>query len=152
MIPTSQPAAKTVHPLARFVTKEAVTLLLNLKPEEVYRISCWRYVIHVVGKGVSTFVSYADLPPITEVEPPTKLDLVYWRKRWKQNHILQAPNFWVEFYQQKFCQSLSTGELHTWGRLVSVIKFGLSSTAVQQLRSVYLDVKYSLESSTKIAA
>lgn len=32
--------ATTVHPLARFVTKEAIALLLNLKPEEIYRIGC----------------------------------------------------------------------------------------------------------------
>lgn len=144
MISTSQREATTVHPLARFVTKEAIALLLNLKPEEIYRIGFWRYVIHVVGRGVSTFISYADLPPILEVEPPTNTDFVCWRKRWKKNNK-QAPEFWVEFYLQKFLQALSVAELYTWGQLVRVIKFALSQPAVQGLRSVFLEAKYSLQ-------
>ncbi len=81
MISTTQREATDLHPLARFVTKEGIALLLKLKPEEIYRIDCWRYVIHIVGKGVSTFISYADLPPILGVEPPTNQDFVRWRKR-----------------------------------------------------------------------
>jgi hypothetical protein len=53
MISIPEPGARAVHPLARFVTKEAIALLLNLKPHEIYRIDCWRYVIHVVGKGIA---------------------------------------------------------------------------------------------------
>lgn len=99
-------------------------------------------MIHVVGRGVSTFISYADLPPILEVEPPTNTDFVCWRKRWKKNNK-QAPEFWVEFYLQKFLQALSVAELYTWGQLVRVIKFALSQAAVQGLRSVFLEAKYS---------
>ena len=98
MISIPEPGARAVHPLARFVTKEAIALLLNLKPHEIYRIDCWRYVIHVVGKGVSTFVSYADLPPILGVESPNSEDFICWRKRWKKNKY-KAPKFWAEFYQ-----------------------------------------------------
>lgn len=151
MISTPQPKSN-IHPLARFVTKEAIALLLNLKLEEIYRIDCWRYVIHIVGKGVSTFISYADLPPILGVEIPAKRDFACWRKRWKKNEKKQAPDFWLEFYQQKFQQAFSVTELHTWGQLVSVIKVALSSAAVQALRSVYLDVKSSLLALEKIAA
>lgn len=144
MISTTQREATDLHPLARFVTKEAIALLLNLKPEEIYRIDCWRFVIHVVGKGTSTFISYADLPPILGVEPPTNQDFVRWRKRWKQNKQ-QAPEFWVEFYKQKFWQAVSVAELYTWGQIVRVIKFALSPAAVQGLRNVFLDAKYSLQ-------
>jgi hypothetical protein len=144
MISTTQREATDLHPLARFVTKEAIALLLNLKPEDIYRIDCWRYVIHVVGKGVSTFISYADLPPILGVEPPTNQDFVRWRKRWKQNKK-QAPKFWVEFYKEKFWQAVSVAELYMWGQIVRVIKFALSQAAVQGLRSVFLDAKYSLQ-------
>ena len=76
MIATQNAEAKSKHPQARFVTTEAIALLLNLKTEDIYRIDCWQYVIHVVGKGVSKFVSYADLPPIVGVEPPTNQDFV----------------------------------------------------------------------------
>jgi len=51
-----------LHPLVRFVTEETAALLFNLKPEEIYRIDCWRHVVYVHGKGVSKFVSYADFP------------------------------------------------------------------------------------------
>ncbi len=121
----------------------AYALLLNLDLEDIYRIDCWRYVIHVVGKGVSTFVSYADLPPILGIEPPTAQDFARWRKRWQKNNK-QAPNFWVEFYQQKFRQALCVAELYNWGQVVGTIKVALSPTALQELRSVYLEIKHSL--------
>jgi len=150
MISTSQPEASSVHPLARFVTSKAIALLLNLKLKDIHRIACWRYVIHVVGKGVSTFVSYADLPPILEVEPPTPQDFICWRKRWKKNKK-HAPEFWVEFYKQKFWQAVSVAQLYKWGQIIRVINFALSQAAVHELRNVYLDVKYSLQPFLKIA-
>lgn len=144
MISTSQPEASPVHPLARFVTPEAIALLLKLKLKDIYWIDCWRYVIHVVGKGVSTFVSYADLPPILSDEPPTHQDFIWWRKRWKKNK-LQAPEFWVEFYKQKFWQAVSIAQLSKWGQIIRIISFALSQAAVQELRSFYLDAKNSLQ-------
>ena len=144
MISTQQPEVTPVHPLARFVTKEAIALHLNIKASQIKDIRCWPHVILVVGEGVSKFVSYADLPPILAVKPPTNQDFVRWRKRWKQNKN-QAPDFWVEFYQQKFCQAVCVAELYTWGQLVGVIKFALPQAAVQSLRGVYLDAKYSLQ-------
>ena len=144
MISSSQLESKAVHHLARFVTKEAIALLLNLKPHEIYRIDCWRHVIHVVGKGVSTFVSYADLPPILGVEPPSPQDFLCWRKRWKKNKN-KAPKFWAHFYAKKF-QTVSTLlEMYSWGELVGVIKCALSESAVQWLRSVYFQEKHAME-------
>lgn len=143
MIATPQAQAKSIHPLARFVTCEAIALLLNLEPEDIYRIDCWRYVIHVVGKGVSTFVSYADLPPILGVEPPSDRDLIYWRKRCLKRNK-QAPKFWAKFYKHQFEQAISVAQLYQWGRLVSVIKLMISPVAVQELRNIYIQVKNSL--------
>ena len=82
-------------------------------------------MIHVVGKDISTFVSYADLPPILEATPPTKRDFVQWRKRWRKNNQ-QAPKFWVDFYKQKFKQAASVAQLYAWGKILGVIKFALS--------------------------
>jgi hypothetical protein len=61
-----------------------------------------------------------------------------------QNNKQQAPEFWVEFYKQKFWQAVSVAEL-MWGQIVRVIKFALSQAAVQGLRSVFLHAKYSLQ-------
>lgn len=144
MISSSQPESKAVHHLARFVTREAIALLLKLKPHEIYRIDCWRHVIHVVGKGVSTFVSYADLPPILGVEPPNPKDFLCWRKRWKNNKN-KAPKFWAQFYSKKFQTVPTLPEMYSWGELVSVIKFALSETAVEWLRSIYLQKRHAME-------
>ena len=141
MISTLQLGARAVHPLARFVTKEAIALLFNLKPHEIYHINCWRYVIHVVGKGVSRFVSYADIPPIVGVEPPTPKDFACWHKRWQQNKY-KAPKFWEEFYKQKFKLALSLPEMYKWGELVGAIKSALSEAAVHSLRTVYQQEHY----------
>ena len=136
MIATENVPAKYIHPLARFVTKEAIALCLNLQPEQIYKIDCWRYVVHVVGKGVSTFVSYADLPPILEVEPPTNKDFWRWRKRFaKQNK--QAPQFWEKFYQQKLQQAASQTELDNWKQILQVIQQFLPSEIVSISRTTH---------------
>ena len=144
MISSAQPESRAVHHLIRFVTKEAVGLLVNLNPDEIYRIDCWRYFIHVVGKGVSTFVSYADLPPILGVEPPTPKDFLTWRKRWKKTEN-KAPKFWAQFYAQKFRTVPTLLEMYSWGELVGVIKSVLSEAAVEWLRSVYVQEKQAME-------
>jgi hypothetical protein len=136
MIATENVPAKYIHPLARFVTKEAIALCLNLQPKQIYKIDCWRYVIHVVGKGVSTFVSYADLPPIPAVEPPTNKDFWRWRKRFaKQNK--QAPQFWQEFYQQKLQQAASQTELDNWQQIIGAIEQILPPDVLAALRTVF---------------
>jgi hypothetical protein len=137
MISTQQTESKHIHPLARFVTKEAIALLLNIEVQQIKDIHCWPHVILVVAQGLSKFVSYADLPPILGVEAPTNRDFICWRKRWKKNKNKQAPDFWLNFYAQKFCQSCSIAELYTWGQLVGVIKSALSEKAVQALRKIY---------------
>lgn len=139
MIPISQAESKYIHPLARFVTTEAIALLLNVEPERITDIRCWANVILVVGKGFSRFVSYADLPPILEVEPPTQKDFTYWRKRWQKCKTKLAPNFWLKFYAQKIGKSASEVELYAWGQLLRIIKFALGEKAVIALRSIYAE-------------
>ncbi|MDZ4872789.1 MAG: hypothetical protein CLLPBCKN_002185 [Chroococcidiopsis cubana SAG 39.79] len=145
MIATENTQAKYIHPLARFVTKEAIALCLNLQPEQIYKIDCWRYVIHVVGKGVSTFVSYADLPPILGVEPPTNKDFFRWRKRFAK-HKKQAPQFWEAFYQQKLQQAASQTELDQWKQILQVIEQILPSDSVAALRTVFEETRSTIRS------
>jgi hypothetical protein len=101
MIPIESKEAKYIHPLARFVTTEAIALLLKVDVSQIKAIRCWARVVLVVGKGFSRFVSYVDLPPIIAVQVPNTADVVRWRKRWQKN-TRQAPQFWLEFYKQKF--------------------------------------------------
>lgn len=132
-----------VHPLARFVTEETAAMLCNIDEEEIYKISCWRYVVHVHGKGVSRFVSYADFPAILAINPPTPEDFALWRKRWRTNSkSKQAPEFWTKFYKQQFQKAESPGNLLCWGKLVALVKQVMSSEALQRLREVYKREKY----------
>ena len=61
MISTPQSESKPVNPLARFVTKEAVALILKLKAQQIKEIRCWPHVILVLGEGVNRLVSYTEL-------------------------------------------------------------------------------------------
>lgn len=137
--------SKTFHPLARFVTKEAIALLLNRKPEEIYRIDCWRHVIHVVGQGISRFISYTDLPPVLGVEPPTHLDIWRWRKRCTVQKQKHAPKFWVDFYVQQFIQAVDFNDLVAWGELIGTIKQVFSIEALRSLRSAYVSAECVLQ-------
>ncbi|MUL35358.1 hypothetical protein [Gloeocapsopsis dulcis] len=148
MITTSQAKStesKTFHRLARFVKKEAIALLLNREPEEIYRVDWWRHVIHVVGKRISRFVSYADLLPVLGVEPPTHADICRWRKRCAVQKQKHAPKFWVDFYVQKFMQVVCCNDLVSWGQLIGTIKQVFSMEALQTLRSAYVSAKYVLQ-------
>jgi hypothetical protein len=125
------------------VTEETAALLFNLHPDEIYRIDCWRHVVYVHGKGVSKFVSYADFPPILEVEAPTHQDFVRWRKRWKNRwKISHAPEFWTKVLQASVKQASTEVNLLCWGKLVALIKSVLSVVAVEQLREAYQQEKY----------
>lgn len=151
MIPTQQPEAKYIHPLARFVTKEAIALLLKIDITKIKEVRCWARVILVIGERLSRFVSYADLPPILTSELPNKADIVRWRKRWQKNNR-QAPQFWLEFYEQKFTRAISIDQLRAWGQIIGIMKFGFSPAGLQQLRYCYSQNKARLESLLQIAA
>ncbi|MCC3404195.1 MAG: hypothetical protein JGK17_00990 [Microcoleus sp. PH2017_10_PVI_O_A] len=131
-----------LHPLARFVTEETVALLFNISVDEIYRIECCRYMVYVHAKGISRFVSYADFPPILEVNPPSPQDFGRWYKRWKGK---QAPGFWTKFYTHKFKEAVSVDSLLEWGMLVAKLKSAISASGLQQLRDVYAQEKDLME-------
>jgi hypothetical protein len=149
MISTLQPSSKPIHPLARFVNKITAALLFNLKPQQIKRVECWRYVVYVHGEGVSCFVSYADFPPVLEVEPPSNIDFIYWRKRWKKTQNpekrKQAPDFWLKFFAYQFQHTASVTQLFNWGKLVNLVKSLLSEAILDNLREVYRQEKWVLE-------
>lgn len=97
------------------------------------------------AQGMSRFVSYADLPPILGVESPKGLDFGYWKRRMASLKERFAPDFWVDFYGDKFHQAVSVAELLEWGELVGAIKLMLSAIALESLRKVYAQEKHLLE-------
>lgn len=138
--------ARVIHQLARFVTEETAGMLVNLKPEQIYRLECWENVVYVHGKGVSQFLSYADFPPILGVEPPKVRDFVRWRKRRNcKSKRKQDPDFWKAFYTHQFKQADSAAKLLAWGKLVGLVKCAMSEAALQGLREVYQKEKYAWE-------
>lgn len=134
--------SSVVNPRSRFVTEETVALLFNISPELIYRIECCHNMVYVHAKGLSRFVSYADFPPIVEVNPATPRDYLGWYKRWKRT---QAPAFWTKFYTYNFKEAVSVDSLFQWGVLVGTVKSVISATALQQLRDVYAEEKDLME-------
>ncbi|KJH73386.1 hypothetical protein [Aliterella atlantica] len=152
MISTLQPQSKYVHPLARFVSEEAIALILKVPVEKIREIRCWARVILVVGQGLSRFVSYADLPPVVGVEAPTRQDFTYWSKRWRKLKIKHAPDFWATFYANRFGQCRDIAELFNWGQLLGTIKLLLSEQIIIALRSIYVEEKSYLETQLYLCA
>lgn len=138
----------TPHPLARFVTEEAICLMFHIGFDDIYTVECWRYVVYVHAKGISTFVSYADFPPTVGVQPPSTLDFIKWRRRWRKQHDAahrkQAPEWWEEFFIREFWQAPSESVLQNWGELVGRIKFVFSEDSLVKLRRHYRLEKSSL--------
>jgi len=135
-------STSVVNPRSRFVTEETVALLFNISPEQIYRIECCHYMVYVHAQGISRFVSYADFPPIVEVNPPTSEDFTGWYKRWNTK---QAPQFWTQFYTYNFKNAVSVDSLLEWGKLVGTIKSVIALSALQQLRDVYAQEKDLME-------
>jgi hypothetical protein len=134
----NRPTIVPQHPQRRFVTGDAIALCLDRPPTAITRIDCWRHVVHVVGPGLSTFVSYADLPPVLGVVPPVAADVRLWRKRWRKHQYL-APRFWLDFYRCKLTVAADLSELSAWDELVAYISFGLTATDRQQLEAICLE-------------
>ncbi|BAZ79394.1 MAG: hypothetical protein ACKO9I_08595 [Sphaerospermopsis kisseleviana] len=142
MITLETTKSNYVNPLFKFVTKEAIALLLKIPVEQIRKIRCWPHVILVVSEHLVRFVSYADLPPILEAEPPTDKDILTWRRRWRKLKTYKAPNSWKEFYTLQLRQSTNKGTLQAWWGLVNTIKFALSHNAVQTIKSVFQEIEY----------
>ena len=135
-----------LHPLARFVAEDAVALMFNITPDQIYRIDCYRYVVYVHAKGISRFVSYADFPPILGSASPNTQDFLRWHKRWRdRQHSQFAPKFWQQFYSHQFKQAHSVEHLRDWGLLVGKVKSEFTEFALQQLREIYTHEKYCRE-------
>jgi hypothetical protein len=141
-------ATVVTNPQSRFATKAAVAMHLKRSTDEIYKISCWRYVVHVVGKKTSTFVSYADLPPIIGVALPNHRDVRAWRKRWKKYDQI-APLFWHNFYIDKLRQVTTMQELQAWEEVLSYINFGLPESSRIELEGICLEMTHFLF--TKVA-
>lgn len=152
MISTLQSQSKCIHPLARFVSKEAIALILKVPVEQIREIRLWARVILVVGQGLSRFVSYADLPPVVGVESPTSQDFTYWRKRWQKLKVKQAPDYWATFYANRFGQCRDIAELFSWGQLLGTIKLLVSEQTIIALRSMYVEEKSYLETQLNVCA
>jgi len=128
-----------LHPLARFVTEETLTILFNISPEDIYRIECYRHVVYIHAKGISRFVNYADFPPLLAVELPNPADFDLWHKRWKSQI---APEIWTTFYTHQLTNAYSLEKLYEWGIFIGKIKSEFSPEALQQLRDIYALQKY----------
>jgi hypothetical protein len=131
--------ARKINPLNRYTTKESVALYLQRDVGDLYRVDCWPGVVHVVGKGVSTFVSYADLPPIVGVETPSARDTLLWRKRWRKHGSI-APAFWKDFYATKIRATTDLTVLQAWDEIIAKIGFGLPETTRKYLEGVCAEV------------
>ncbi len=143
LLASPKPVAVVTNPQSRFATKTAVAMHLKRLPEEIYTVNCWRYVVHVVGKKTSTFVSYADLPPIIGVDLPNHRDVRAWRKRWKKyDHI--APLFWHNFYAEKLRQVKTMDELQAWEEVLSYIGFGFPESSRIELEGICSEMTYFL--------
>lgn len=145
MLASFRPKSTPKHRLSRFVTKEAIARLLKIKVEQIYRFECWAHILYVHAQGMSRFVSYADFPPVVGVEAPSGLDFVYWKRRMASVKERYAPDFWVDFYGERFREAVSVVELLEWGELVGVVKLMLGAIALESLRKVYAQEKYLLE-------
>ncbi len=135
----------SAHPLGRFVTRDALAFHLGINSDNIYKVNCWQYVIHVVGKGKSRFVSYADLPPILGVEPPKKADFAKWRKRIKTRKKKYVPKFWAQFYVKKIEDSNSIQTLLSWENLVKQFKPLISLEGVKKIDHALAKEKSRLE-------
>jgi hypothetical protein len=116
---------------------------LKRSSDEIYKVNCWRYVVHVVGKKMSTFVSYADLPPIIGVDLPNHRDVRAWRKRWKKYDSI-APLFWHNFYAEKLHQVTTMAELQAWEEVLSYVGFGLPESSRIELEGICAAITHSL--------
>ena len=142
---TMKNQSTSAHPLGRFVTRDALAFHLGIKSDNIYKINCWKYVIHVVGKGKSRFVSYADMPPVLGVEPPRQSDFTKWRKRIKARKEKYAPKFWVQFYVDKIKKSNSISRLQSWENLVKQCRSLISLEGVKKIDSALMQEKLKLE-------
>ncbi|OKH51406.1 hypothetical protein NIES2101_18695 [Calothrix sp. HK-06] len=119
-----------IHPLARFVTEEAIAMMFNIQIEEIKRIDCYCYVAYVHGANISRFISYADFPPPPVVGANFSQVFWRWRRRWKKRwNSKYAPDWWQNYYIDQIQQSNSSEYLLEWWKMLLLIKSALSAEA-----------------------
>ncbi|MEM7556313.1 MAG: hypothetical protein AAF378_19870 [Cyanobacteria bacterium P01_A01_bin.84] len=116
--------------------------MFDIEWENIYTIQCWQYIVYVHAKGVSKFVSYADFPPILGVAPPSKVEFVKWRRRWRfqqdSTYNKQAPQWWAQFYACEFHQT-SKAMLCSWDKLLESIEFAFNQSTLESLRELVVN-------------
>ena len=150
MIATKKQNTNSIRRLARFVTEETAAQMFHLHRQQIYSVRCWPNVVYVHGEGLSRFVSYADFPPMADTLPPTKEDCYYWHRRWKKTQPPEqrkkAPEFWVQFFRTKFQHAIGIFDLYEWGKLYNSLKTVFSPASFQELRQIFYQRKWALES------
>jgi hypothetical protein len=133
-----------LHPLARFVTEEAVSIMFSIDIDQIKRIDCYSHVVYVHATNISRFVSYADFPPPSSVG--TQFSQVFWRwkRRWNSRY---APEWWQNFYIQQIQKSFSDDDFIEWRKVLILIKSALSDDAWQQITQTIESVKVFVKSS-----
>ncbi len=127
-----------LHPLARFVSEDAIAIMFNIPVAEIERIECYRYMVYVHARHVSRFVSYADFPPMVNVPSPNLYDGWRWRKRWRRRwHRSTAPAWWQDFYLTNMSYSQTEDDLRAWGNLITDIEEFLSAETRKKLGDIY---------------
>jgi hypothetical protein len=130
-----------LHPLAGFVTEEAVALKFNVKIEEIHRIELWDKLVYVYAGKLSRFVSYADFPPVVRDSLPNTLQKVMWRERIynikdqaKKTHLF---TWWCQFYGDRLSESKNEVELRKWGEILAILKPFVPENMINTLREIY---------------
>lgn len=127
-----------LHPLARFVSGDAIAIMFNIPVAEIERIECYHYMVYVHARHVSRFVSYADFPPMVNVQSPNLYDGWRWRRRWRRRwHRSTAPAWWQDFYIKNICDSQTSDDLRNWRDLVTELGEFLSVETRIKIRDIY---------------
>jgi hypothetical protein len=131
-----------LHPMARFVTEEAVAVMFGISIDQIERIDCYRYMVYVHAANISRFVSYADFPPPQTVDSLDSYTFYCWRKRWRRRWNSRfAPLWWERYYIDQMQQSFSDSDLINWRKVIILIKSALSESAWQQITQTICFVK-----------
>ncbi|MBF2064635.1 MAG: hypothetical protein IGS39_09480 [Calothrix sp. C42_A2020_038] len=136
-----------MHPLARFVTEEAVAIMFGIQIEQIQRVDCYCYMVYVHANHISKFVSYADFPPPPVVGANYSQVFWRWRRRWRKRWNRKfAPDWWQNFYINQIQQSFCDDDLLDWWKVLILIKSALSDEAWQKITQAFQNTKGSLKS------
>lgn len=131
-----------LHPMAGFVTEEAVALMFGISIDQIERIDCYCYMVYVHAANISRFVSYADFPPLQTVDTVDSYTFYRWRKRWRKcRNSRFAPDWWQQYYIDRMQQSFSDRDLIKWRKVIILIRSALSDNAWRHITQTIYFVK-----------